>query len=199
MSNSETFADECKNSEVLSHGANLERSLLDAGTTTDDVHAIGLELRALADRIKSTPDLVEGSRLLSRIRDVGSIDPEAFRSILDPFLQTSTYGCRTLYILCVDWGLTEHYTKELLDFIKRGEQKSELLSCLVEPVMIATDYLYDHSDPDLLGAIIALYESGDSTKYERGTAKNALWHLFGQSTNGSVLLRRAKARLAQEA
>jgi hypothetical protein len=103
-----------------------------------------------------------------------------------------------LYILCVDWGLTDDYTKELLDFIKRGEQKSELLSCLVEPVMIATDYLYDHSDPGLLGAIIDLYESEDSTKYERGTAENALWHLFGQSEDGSALLQRAKARLAQE-
>jgi hypothetical protein len=198
MSNSGTVPDGRKD-RVSSHDASSEGFLLNTASSTDDVHAIGLELQELADRIKSTPDLVEGSRLLSRIRDVGSIDPEAFRSILDPFLQTSTYGCRTLYILCVDWGLTEHYTKDLLDFIKRGKQKSELLSCLVEPVMIATDYLYDHSDPDLLGAIIALYESGDSTKYERGTAKNALWHLFGQSTNGSVLLRRAKARLAQEA
>jgi hypothetical protein len=199
MINSDTPADGRKDSEVSSYAAASERLLLDRDTATADVQTISLELSALADTIVATPHPIEAHRALSRIRDLGSINPETFRSILDPLLKTSSFGCKTLYILCVDWGLTEYYAKELLDFVKRGQPKSDLVSCFVDAVMIATDYLRTHSDPELLSAIIDLYESSNSTRRERGAAENALWHLFGQSHDGNVLLRRAKARLAQEA
>ena len=189
--------------EVDKYDALLER-LKEGGLTEGEVSAVAEELR------KQLPETDKYTLLYI----VGRAGGPAYRGLVENHLQgpDDMLARLALWILCWYWQLTADYTTQLITFI-RGVAWDGLEECRRAATSIAGEYLRTHTHPDLLHALVEIYENGNEEGSLRLNAYYAIADAMGRDWHGlppvhdpldldfeadPSLIEEAKDRLLQE-